>query len=249
MQLLLATAENSQTTAPAGIQVAPHVPILYFGDLSAYQISDLRILTVALNPSNAEFPSNSQFSRFPNLDSNWKNQPQSKRFSDLRSAYDAYFSINPYMRWFENLEQVLVGFRASFRKGAIRTALHTDLMTPVATTPTWSKLSSPDQAALSAAGIPLWHELIKLLRPDLMLVSVAKRHFEKISFQNVSNSSKKIVLGGKTRYPVNARTVLLPCGKQTDLIYTTPAQVPFGFLSHAEKAQIGPQLQHQLTNW
>ncbi len=36
MQQLLAAAENSQAIAPTGVQVAPHVPILYFGDLTAY---------------------------------------------------------------------------------------------------------------------------------------------------------------------------------------------------------------------
>jgi len=249
MQKLLAAAEKCQTTAPSGVQVAPYVPILYFGDLTAYERSDLRILTVALNPSNAEFPPSSPFLRFPNLNLSWASQPQSKRFSNLRLAYDAYFAIHPYLRWFGNLEQVLVGFKASFQKGALHTALHTDLMTPVATTPTWSKLSSPDQAALSATGVPLWHELIKVLRPDLMLVSVAKSHFAKISFPIAGTSSTSIVLGGKTKHPVNARTVLLPCGKQTDVIYTMPVQVPFGFLSHKEKRDIGPQLRDQLTNW
>ena len=36
--------------------VKPSIPILYFGDLNHYFNSKLKIITVALNPSNKEFP-------------------------------------------------------------------------------------------------------------------------------------------------------------------------------------------------
>lgn len=49
--------------AARGIRVDPSIPILYFGDLTAYENSPKRIVTVALNPSNVEFPSPS--TRFP----------------------------------------------------------------------------------------------------------------------------------------------------------------------------------------
>ena len=49
---LLSAAETAQAEAPKAVQVAPHVPILYFGRLSEYEKSDLRIVTVGLNPSD-----------------------------------------------------------------------------------------------------------------------------------------------------------------------------------------------------
>jgi hypothetical protein len=249
MQHLLSAAENSQGSAPPAFRVAPFIPILYFGNMDAFENSDLRIITVALNPSDAEFPLSSQLSRFPRLDSYMTSQQKVRRLNELQTAYNSYFEIDPYMRWFGHLEQVLKGFGASYKIGVSRTALHTDLMSPVATKPTWSKLPLSVQSALSASGVPLWHGLITLLRPDILLVSVARKNFERISFHALGHTAQSIVFGKKTRYPVMARTVMLPCGKLTDIIYTTPAQVPFGFLSHPEKNKVGPRMRGKLANW
>lgn len=249
MQHLLAAAEKCQASAPLGVQVAPNIPILYFGNLDDYEASDLRIVTAALNPSDAEFPLASPLSRFPNLASYRPAQPTARRLAALQSAYNAYFDVNPYIKWFGNLEHVLTGFCASYRRGAKRTALHTDLMSPVATHPTWSKLKPPVSAALSAVGVPLWHDLVEYLRPDVLLISVARVNFRRLSFPAQAATSKSIILGGKHRYRVFAHTVHLRSGKSTDVVYTTPAQVPFGFLSHVEKTQVGPMLCGQLTNW
>ncbi len=45
--------------------VDPSCPILYFGDTCRYFASPLRVATVGLNPSLAEFPSNDPYQRFP----------------------------------------------------------------------------------------------------------------------------------------------------------------------------------------
>jgi hypothetical protein len=153
------------------------------------------------------------------------------------------------MNWFGHLEKVLEGFSAGFRSGALRTALHTDLMSPVATTPTWSKLNPLDKSSLEAHGVPLWHELIEHLQPHLIIVSVAREHFEKIHFSKYPAPPHRIVLGTKIRYPVTAHTVQLASGRRTDVIYSTPAQVPFGFLAHSEKVQVGTRLRGHLSNW
>ena len=57
--------------APAPPRVHPSIPILFFGDLKAYCESDLRVVTVGLNPSRWEFPKfpdTSPFCRFPLAD-------------------------------------------------------------------------------------------------------------------------------------------------------------------------------------
>ncbi len=44
--------------------VDPSMPILFFGDSRKYEASDVRVITVGLNPSLAEFPSAEPFQRF-----------------------------------------------------------------------------------------------------------------------------------------------------------------------------------------
>ena len=48
----------------AGV-VRTSMPILFFGNLRAYLASPIRVLTVGLNPSWAEFPEEEPFRRFP----------------------------------------------------------------------------------------------------------------------------------------------------------------------------------------
>ena len=45
----------------AEVVVPDSIPILWFGDLEAYEKSDLRVLTVSKNPSDAEFGENQRF--------------------------------------------------------------------------------------------------------------------------------------------------------------------------------------------
>lgn len=246
---LLSAAETAQAEAPKAVRVAPHVPILYFGRLSEYQKSDLRIVTVGLNPSVNEFPATSPLFRFPALTTYNAEQSNVARYGALQAAYEAYFDNDPYMRWFGNLERVLEGFSASFCKRMGRTALHTDILSPIATSPTWSRLKKSDQSQLLTFGVPLWHKLIDHLQPHLLVVSVARDHFNRISFPSYGTKLCRVVLGGKSRYPIVAQTIQLVSGQLTDVIYMTPAQLPFGFLSDIEKVQIAQTLRGQLTNW
>ncbi len=246
---LLSAAETAQAEAPKAVRVAPYVPILYFGRLSEYKKSDLRIVTVGLNPSVNEFAETSPLFRFPALTTYNVEQSNIVRYGALQAAYEAYFDNAPYMRWFGNLERVLEGFSASFCKRMGRTALHTDILSPVATSPTWSQLKKLDQSQLLTFGVPLWHKLIDHLQPHLLLVSVAKDHFHRISFPCYGTKPCPVVLGGKSQYPIEAKTIQLVSGQLTDVIFMTPAQVPFGFLSHIEKVQVAQRLRGQLTNW
>jgi len=71
--------------------VAPSAPILFFGDLHAYRGSPLRVITVALNPSNREFPEPDPFSRFKTFTG-----PEVPATSDYICALNAYFRAIPY---------------------------------------------------------------------------------------------------------------------------------------------------------
>lgn len=94
----------------------------------------------------------------------------------------AYFRTDPYDKWFGSLEPLLNGMGGSFYGGESSTVLHTDICSPVATDPTWSRLSEADQAVLVADGVPLWHELLEVLQPNVVVLSVARRHLGRIAF-------------------------------------------------------------------
>ena len=174
----VATAWRAYDNA-AGLaaRVNPAVPILFFGDLAAYRVSTLRVVTVGLNPSRQEFPASRPFSRFPSADGPMERDPDR-----YLSAMSSYYRIDPYRAWFSAFEPLLNGAGASYYPGHASTSLHTDICSPVATDPTWSKLSGADQSTLAADGGPLWHMLLKALKPQIVVMSVARHHIERIEF-------------------------------------------------------------------
>ena len=158
-------------------RVSPAIPILFFGDLDAYRGSPLRVLTVGLNPSLEEFPDGERFLRFA-LAAELASGDRDRYLKTLA----AYFRTNPYRNWFRHFEPLLSGMQASYYPGEASTALHTDICSPVATDPTWSRLGESDRAILEADGGPLWHALLDALEPHLVVLSVARRHLERITF-------------------------------------------------------------------
>ena len=157
-------------------RVSPAIPILFFGDLDGYRGSPLRVLTVGLNPSLKEFPAGEPFLRFPLATD--IGAGDTSRYLDTLAAF---FRTNPY-NWFRHFEPLLNAMRASYYPGEASTALHTDICSPVATDPTWSQLGESHRALLEADGGPLWHALLEALEPHLVVLSVARRHLDRISF-------------------------------------------------------------------
>ena len=76
-------------------RVSPSMPILFFGDLHAYFSSTVRVLSVGLNPSLHEFPTDSPFRRFPLAEGVTVREP--KPYLD---ALSAYFRTDLYRGWF-----------------------------------------------------------------------------------------------------------------------------------------------------
>jgi len=117
--------------------VPDSIPILYFGNLRDYRHSAIKIVTVGLNPSDAEF----RESRFG------AEVMSSLRPETLEPALSGYFSAKPYSAWFSAFETLLQPLGSSFygREYAgeappwwmpqRNVALHTDLCSPLATTP------------------------------------------------------------------------------------------------------------------
>jgi len=151
------------------------VPILFFGDLDAYRASPLQVVTVGLNPSRKEFPADDPFRCFPLAEG-------SREPSRYLDAMSAYFRIDPYSGWFKAVKPLLNGLRVTAK------APHRPRFTRISARP-WrrTRLDKADHAALEADGGPLWQKLLEELRPQIVVISVAKAHLERIEFEPVAN--------------------------------------------------------------
>ena len=157
--------------------VRPAIPVLYFGDLKQYLASEVRVITVGLNPSVHEFPAASPFQRFPAAATLNPLQPGWEQVH--QQALDGYFQADPLL-WFGSWEPVLTGLDASYWSGAKNVALHTDLCSPLATNPTWSDLDVMAKTVLEPTGHRLWRRLAALLAPHVLLVSIAASYLRQI---------------------------------------------------------------------
>jgi hypothetical protein len=218
------------------------IPILLFGDLTAYMRSDLRIVTVGLNPSSAEFPLDDPLSRFPSarqLAMGVVTDTDADMY--IRSLSD-YFRERPYARWFSRaFGSVLEGAGATFRDGN-RVALHTDICSPLATNPTWSKLAPDMRAALLHRGVPLWRELIEYLQPDMAIVSVARLYTDLIGFDGDQSWRPVYRVPRTNPYEVIISRRTLRSGKTCVFAFGRAAQLPFGTVCADDQRRIGSAL-------
>ena len=219
----------------------PSAPILFFGDLDAYWSSPLRVVTVGLNPSRREFPSDDPFRRFPLCgDSGGR---ETGRYLDAMSAY---FRTDPYESWFNAYEWLLNGAGSSYYGGkAASTALHTDICSPVTTDPTWTGLARTARIALEEDGRRLWHELLNVLEPEIVVLSVARAHIARIEFApesdwNTVRSFKRTKDGSLRSSPYEVKTRWYKVGNEPSLfVFGQAAQGPFGTLDHNRKHETG----------
>jgi len=224
-------------------RVDPSIPVLFFGDLEAYCKSQLRVVTVGLNPSAKEFPKlpdASPFHRFPLAED--ITPDERARYID---ALSAYFCSNPYMGWFSAFEPMLCGMGASYYAGQPSTALHTDICSPVATDPTWNGLSRDEQESLKAKGVSLWHELLEALCPNVVAISIGKRHSSLIDVKALSECKSIHVFdkgaGGhlwKRPIPVRVRWYEV-CNKPTLFVFIPAAQKPLAWLNNVQRCEAG----------
>ena len=216
--------------------VRPSIPILFFGDDERYFASPKRIITVGLNPSRVEFPAADRFERFPAAR---EINPASPALDWYLRALHDYFRERPYNAWFRPaFEPILNGLGASYYDGAASTALHTDICSPLATDPTWTRLRD-GRAALEATGIELWHRLVERLAPDVILISVARQHLEKIRFPRLDEWQTLHTVERTNPFPVQAIRLEVTPGKTTLLVFGRAANHPFGTVSAKDKRLIG----------
>jgi hypothetical protein len=236
-QLLVASWGVYDRLHDQSFVVRPAIPILFFGDSDRYFASPLKVITVGLNPSGVEFPETDRFLRFPEARRIAENSSQRDLAHHL-SALNSYFRIAPYKRWFASLEPILKGLGASFYCGA-NGALHTDLCSPIATAPTWSRLTKAQESLLKSDGVDLWHSLVEILAPDVIVISVAARHLGQIRFPFLDAEQDVLSIERKNPYRVWSRWLSINATKSSLLVFGTAANTPFGTVSNVDKSRIG----------
>ena len=214
--------------------VKPSLPILYFGDIEAYFDSEIKIITVGKNPSGKEFElskSGNSFSRFPEWNESRHN---------LTQILNNYFKKEPYRNWFNSYEPILNGADCSFyhNKKYKNRAIHTDMCSPLATKPTWSKLDDGKQKLLFERGFELWELLLKELQPDVILISVPHGLFKKVV---KSEGTPFHTIGGNRNngnlrkpYEVYEHVFKINETKSARVFYGQAANTPFGTISNQE---------------
>ncbi len=215
--------------------VRPSIPILFFGDLDAYSRSPLKIITVGLIPSRHEFPSDNPWLRFPDGSSTLRGDTAA-----LLAALSAYFRVQPYGAWFGSYEPVLNGAGASYYPGYPSTALHTDLFSPIATDPTWSGLTAAQRALLERAGVEIWHDLVRILRPHIIVLSIARRHLDRLNFTFDGPWLPLTTLThGRTGPRRRPYVVEQRHASGTLFVFGPAAQKPFGTVAKEDREAIG----------
>lgn len=229
-----------QTSHPCVVR--PSIPILYFGNLSQYTASPVKVITVALNPSHHEFPVQDRFARFRPAENIAANELDYSAQAAYLAALDGYFRGVPYMRWFIWFEHVLLGMGACYRDGMENTALHTDLCSPLATNPTWSMLGGQKEM-LAIDGMALWHSLVEYLVPDVIVVSVARHYRDQIAFADSLGWQPLVTIPRKdpTKRPYQGwiQRTTLSGGEETVLVFGPAAQQPFATLTQDARQRVG----------
>ena len=216
------------------------IPIHWFGNRKAYKKSTVRVVTVGLNPSDKEFRENDNmpFStklRFPLYK---KGKPET-----LELALNDYFKANPYS-WFKHFECVLNGMGVSYYdcQEYPYHALHTDICTPWATDPTWSKLSNKEREELYAEGHKQWLNLIAKLKPDVIIASVARDYLAKLGIIDTQKEFCKFDLTKDGKKRKRPEMVWKYEFNGIPFINGRTRNTPFGSLSKESKHFVGEQI-------
>jgi len=222
--------------------VKPSIPILFFGDSDRYSSSGLKVITLGLNPSRIEFPAEDRFFRFSSARGIYPRILEGCFYDQYLQALSGYFCKppnHPYEPWFNSFEHLLAGLDCSYYGNAPNTALHTDLCSPLATDPTWSKLPSNAKLCLSECGIRLWHSLVEFLSPDLIVASVAKSYLDRISLPRQDDWRVVHTVDRTNPYNVEVTKIRTAGGKRVCLAFGRAANTPLGTVSNIDKRRIG----------
>ncbi len=109
---------------------------------------------------------------------------------------------------------------------------------PIATDPTWSGLGVERQV-LREEDVRLWHVVVRLLEPDVIVVSLARRHLDEIRFG--WNGAWRVIhtVERQNPYLLEARDLIVGPSKYATLVFGRAAQKPFATIGSADKRRAG----------
>ena len=177
----------------AEVLIPNSMPLLWFGDLPAYEKSDLKILTVSKNASYAEFGENQRFEKL-------LTELSSVNLEIYKSNLNQYFEYNP-SSWFNQLAKFFPIFDAAYKQSEnqINRALHIDLFTPIPTEPVWPNLTKSQQSQF----VMKFPQIMQILKPDILLTSLSVSNL-KILLKNAGTEIEEIFneeeLGKSAKY-------------------------------------------------
>lgn len=182
------------------------IPILWFGDLEAYKESEEQIITFAINPSSDEFmlkeKDESNFKRFKEGEKIYsKNSLSDSDKNILCGTLNNYYKDKPYGKWFNWLEFPLncvnTSYGGKLKNGNFsNTAIHIDLC-PLATSSKWADVPKDIQKALIKDSEIILNSLLDYLKPNKILVSMAKDKLENVFGKTaIEEKLKKEYLNG-----------------------------------------------------
>jgi hypothetical protein len=197
------------------------IPVVWFGNVEEYLKSELKIITVSLNPSDIEF----KISKSSHPTTNLRFPDYNGSTASLYTAYNNYFLKNPYNSWFKaSFGAVLASFDASYYDNAHNTALHTDIGCSYATSPTWTGLTNLDKNVLEPIGAKSWHSLVEILEPDVILFSAPRNFQKKISFPQVGDWSS---INVNSKSPLLKGTFKISQNKNSFVLFQVQGRKPF----------------------
>lgn len=165
------------------------IPILWFGDLEAYEKSPEKIITFAINPSSDEFKLKKteefNFARFKDGEKIYLKDSLSDSDKDiLCGTLNNYYKDEPYKKWFKWLESPLNCVNASYggklKNGDFEnTAIHIDLC-PLATSSKWGDVNENVKDALIKDSEIILNSLISYLEPKKILASMSEEKLKNV---------------------------------------------------------------------
>ena len=152
----------------------------------------------------------------------------------LAETLNSYFVKKPYS-WFGNFEKVLSLLNAGYYENKANTAIHIDIYSAIATTPTWGGLTECEKQDIRRTD--LFQKLLKLLNPDVIVFSVNQKVFNEVfhRFECVKSIDD---IGGKKGFFIRKYTY----GGKILISGRNYRGQPFGGMSDAEIKQTIKQL-------
>ncbi len=211
------------------------IPLIWHGDIEKYNNSNLKVITVSLNPHyDAFIRKNRQFDDYDKIAYfSGKEYFNQELYNEVSDIYDKYFIKN--LNWhkdslFKKYEEILNRIDTSYNnKTYHNSSLHIDMYSALATNPIWRNLHLIDKDLPDELKrIDLFMEFIDILKPDLVIISLEKKIVER---ELLSNKYKTLKTYKKENGTTNA---VLYQGNDYKVLYGRYLNTPFGFANNTE---------------